>query len=179
MGDLPGDSVQPGRAFLKCGIDFAGPFLIKSSALRKSLIIKTYACIFVCLAIKAMHIEAVSDLTTKAFLNALNRFFDRRGKSAVIYSDNATNFVGANRKLKEVHQLFQSKLSQEVLQRNFTNIGVKWLFIPLRSPHFGGLWEAAVKYMKILLGRVLGEAHLTYEELCTVLTRDEASGTSL
>lgn len=41
MGDLPGDRVQPGRAFLKCGIDFAGPFLIKSSALRKSPIIKT------------------------------------------------------------------------------------------------------------------------------------------
>jgi len=82
MGDLSGDRVQPGRAFLKCGIDFAGPFLIKSSTLRKSSIIKTYACIFVCLTTKAVHIEAVSDLTTKAFLNALNRFFDRRGKSA-------------------------------------------------------------------------------------------------
>lgn len=41
MGDLPGDRVKPGRAFLKCGIDFAGPFLIKSSLLRKAPIIKT------------------------------------------------------------------------------------------------------------------------------------------
>ncbi|XP_025407041.1 uncharacterized protein LOC112680990 [Sipha flava] len=172
MGDLPGDRVQPGRAFFKCGIDFTGPFLIKSSTSRKSPIIKTYACIFVCLSTKAVHIEAVSDLTTKAFLNALNRFFDRRGKSAVIYSDNATNFVGANRKLKEVHQLFQSK--QEELQRHFTNVGVKWIFIPPHLSLFGGLWEAAVKSMKILLGRVIGEAHLTYEEWCTVLTRDEA-----
>lgn len=94
-----------------------------------------------CLTTKAVHIEAVSDLTTKAFLNALSRFFDRRGKCIVIYSDNATNFVGANKKLKEIYQLFQSKQSQEDLQRNFTNNGVKWQFIPPRSPHFGGLWE--------------------------------------
>jgi len=105
-------------------------------------------------------------LTTKAyFLNALNRFFDRRGKSAVTYSDNATDFVGANRKLKEIRQLlFQSKQLQEDLQSNTTNIGVKWLFISPRSPHFGGLWETADKSMKTLLGRVLGEGHLTYEE---------------
>jgi len=51
---------------------------------------------------KAVHIEAVSDLTTQSFLNALNWFFNRRGKSTIIYSDNATNFVGANRNLKEV-----------------------------------------------------------------------------
>lgn len=49
MGDLPGDRVQPGRAVLICDIDFACPFLIKSSSLRKTPIIKTYACIFVCL----------------------------------------------------------------------------------------------------------------------------------
>lgn len=174
MGDLPGDRVKPGRAFMKCGIDFAGPFFTKSSALRKAPITKTYACIFVCLATKAVHIEAVSDLTTQAFVNALNRFFDRRGKSTVIYSDNATNFIGANRKLKEVYQLFQTRQLQEDVMKNLTNIGVKWQFIPPRSPHFGGLWEAAVKSMKMLLGRVLGEAHLTYEELCTVLTRAEA-----
>ena len=174
MGDLPADRIDPGRAFLKCGIDFAGPFLIKSSLLRRSPVIKTYACIFVCLTTKAVHIEAVGDLTTSSFLNALNRFFDRRGKSIIIYSDNATNFVGANRKLKEVYKLFQSKKLQEDVQEKLTNMGVKWHFIPPRSPHFGGLWEAAVKSMKALLGRVLGEARLTFEELSTVLTRAEA-----
>lgn len=174
MGDLPGDRVEPGRAFLKCGIDFAGPFFIKSRLVKKAPIIKAYACIFVCLATKAVHIEPVGDLTTTAFLNALNRFFDRRGKSLAIYSDNATNFVGANRKLHEIYKLFQEEQVQKKIQERLTDIGVRWHFIPPNSPYFGGLWEAAVKSMKTLLGRVLGEAHLTFEEICTILTRAEA-----
>lgn len=84
MGNLPRDRVEPGHAFLKCGIDFAGPFLIKSSVLRRAQTVKGYACIFVCSTTKAVRIELFSDLTTATFLNALNRFFDRRGKSSEI-----------------------------------------------------------------------------------------------
>lgn len=51
--------------------------------------------------------------------------------------------------------------------------GVEWKCIPPRSPHFGGLWEVAVKSMESLLYKVLGEARLTYEEMSTVLTRVE------
>lgn len=85
MGDLPSDHVEPARPFLKCGVDFAGPSFIKSSLLRKAPLIKSYACVFVCFATKAVHIELVSDLTTQSFLNDLNRFFDRRGRSSAIY----------------------------------------------------------------------------------------------
>ncbi|XP_025190399.1 uncharacterized protein LOC112590994 [Melanaphis sacchari] len=60
------------------------------------------------------------------------------------------------------------------IQKQTANDGVEWRFIPPRSPHFGGLWEAAVKSMKNLIGKVLGESHLTYEELNTILTRVEA-----
>ncbi|GFW05957.1 uncharacterized protein TNCV_4477511 [Trichonephila clavipes] len=49
---------------------------------------------------KAVHLEIVSDLTTDAFLATLKRFVARRGKCATISSDNAKNFVGANRELK-------------------------------------------------------------------------------
>lgn len=33
------------------------------------------------------------------------------------------------------------------------------------APHFGGLWEAGVKSFKHHLVRVLGDSHLTFEEL--------------
>lgn len=90
------------------------------------------------------------------------------------YSDNATNFVGTNRHIKEVYKLFQSTEHQEAVQ-NFTAVeGVEWRFIPSRSPHFGGLWESAVKSMKNLLRSVLGESFLTIDEMGTVLTRVEA-----
>ena len=51
---------------------------------------------------------------------------------------------------------------------------ITWKFIPERTPHFGGLWEAAVKAMKTRLKRVIGETKLTFEELTTVLTQIEA-----
>ncbi|XP_060846095.1 uncharacterized protein LOC132925744 [Rhopalosiphum padi] len=174
MGQLPADRVEPARAFLKCGIDFAGPFLIKSSLRRNAPLSKSYVCIFVCFTTKATHLELVSDLSTQAFIGALNRFFDRRGKSSVIYSDNATNFAGANNKLKEWYDLFQVDKHKTKLDEVLKNNGVQWKFIPARSPHFGGLWESAVKSMKNIVRKTLGDAHLTYEEFNTVLTRAEA-----
>ncbi|XP_017460915.1 PREDICTED: uncharacterized protein LOC108354234 [Rhagoletis zephyria] len=52
--------------------------------------------------------------------------------------------------------------------------GVKFEFIPPRAPHFGGLWEAAVKPTKNLLHRTIAHANLTFEELTTVLVEIEA-----
>lgn len=112
----------------------------------------------------------MSDLSTDAFLLALNRFFDRRGKSQEIYSNNTTNFDGANRQLKELYTLLQSDEHQKVTVEMLSDLGVEWKFIPPRSPHFGGLWEAGMKSMNHLLRRVLGDTHFTYEELLTVLT---------
>jgi len=55
-----------------------------------------------------------------------------------------------------------------------SDLGIDWKFIPVRSPHFGGLWEAGVKSMKSLLSKVLGDSYFTYEELLTIITRAEA-----
>ena len=68
MGDLPRDRVTHSRPFSWCGIDFAGPIMIKTSLQREAACSKGYIGIFVCFATKAVHIELVSDLTTKTFL---------------------------------------------------------------------------------------------------------------
>jgi len=47
--------------------------------------------------------------------------------------------------------------------------GCEWKFIPPHGPHFGGLWEAAVKSVKFHLRRTLGSQVANYEELCTLL----------
>ena len=66
---------------------------------------KTYVCLFVSLAFKAVHLELVSDLTTQAFITTLRRFIARRGYSSLIWSDHSSNFIGANCELRELHEL--------------------------------------------------------------------------
>ncbi|GFS30024.1 integrase catalytic domain-containing protein [Trichonephila inaurata madagascariensis] len=101
MGDLPESRVCPCSVFQRNGIDFASPFLIRSSKGRGIGSTKCYICVFVCLATKAVHPEVVSDLTSKAFIACLKRFVACRGKPSEIFCDQGTNFYGASRDLKK------------------------------------------------------------------------------
>lgn len=127
---------------------------------------------FVCLVVKAIHLEVVSDYTSAAFLAAFRRFVARRGLCKVIYSDNGTTFRGAE---TELQRLFDatSSLSQQVAAE-VAKDGVEWTYIPPRAPNFGGLWEANVKSVKYHLQRVIGETKLTFEEWSTVTAQIEA-----
>ena len=91
-----------------------------------------------------------------------------------IWSDNGTNFVGAARELKEFLTFFESQRTQNAVSDFCTAQGITWKFIPERAPHFGGLWEAAVKSMKSHFKKVIGETKLTFEELSTILVQIEA-----
>ncbi|XP_031329582.1 uncharacterized protein LOC116160504 [Photinus pyralis] len=103
---------------------------------------------------------------------ALRRFAARRGKPAKIYSDNGSNFVGANNKLKDFLAFIKSNNAD--ISNSCVDEGIEWHFIPPNSPHFGGLWEAGVKSVKSHLRRVAGNASLTFEELNTLLVQIEA-----
>lgn len=175
MGDLPSYRVQPAPAFFHCGVDFAGPFSIKSlTEARKPMITKGYICLFVCLSTRAIHLEVVSNLTTDAFLAALRRFTGRRGPVSKLYSDNATNFTGAESELEQLGKLFAEEHHIEELTEFCGSRAITWSFIPPRSPHFGGIWEAGVKSVKHHLKRVVGNRKLSFEELTTVLVQIEA-----
>ena len=85
--------------FAAVGIDYFGPFYItrgkSTRSARTILTNKRYGCIFTCLRYRAVHIEIASDLSTDSFINAVFRFVARRGPPLMIYSDNGTNFRGA------------------------------------------------------------------------------------
>lgn len=130
--------------------------------------------VFVCFSTKAVHLEVVGDLSSDAFLNALKRFVSRRGLCKDIYSDNATNFVGANNELKDVGEWLKRVDKENKFVNFLTQNMIRWHFIPPHSPNFGGLWEAAVKRAKYHIKRIVGEARLTFEELYTVITQIEA-----
>jgi len=171
MGNLPEPRVNPSPPFVHAGIDYAGPIQIRMSKGRGNKTYKGYIAIFICMATKGIHLEAVSDMTTDAFLAAFKRFQARRGHCAHIYSDNGTTFVGAQRILDKELML---AMKQHSFLQPLASEGTTWHFIPPRAPHFGGLWESGVKSTKHHLKRVVGDNTLTFEELTTVLYQIEA-----
>lgn len=163
MGNLPKERVELEFPFLDTGVDYAGPVMIADRKGRGCRLVKSYICLFVCLATKALHLELVSELTKEAFIAALDRLVARRGKPRNIFSDNGTTFVGAFNELAEILKL----------EPDLTGSSIKIHYIPAYTPHFGGLWESAVKSTKHHLRRILGLTHLTYEEMSTCLIQIE------
>ncbi len=53
--------------------------------------------IFVCMTTRAVHLELCSGLDTDEFMAAFKRICSRQGTPSEVYSDNGTNFVGAQR----------------------------------------------------------------------------------
>ncbi|XP_055388196.1 uncharacterized protein LOC129616592 [Condylostylus longicornis] len=155
MGDLPAFRVRASRPFTHTGVDYCGPFELRTHK------------------VKAIHIELVTDLSSEGFIAAYRRFSSRRGRCEVLYCDNGTNFVGASKELAKQHKQMLQQLKSELAQVHERD-GVVFKFIPPGSPHFGGLWEAGVRSTKQHLKKILGNAKLTYEEFSTVLTQIEA-----
>ncbi|XP_064631640.1 uncharacterized protein LOC135489935 [Lineus longissimus] len=149
MAPLPDFRVTiPVRAFSRCGVDYAGPFFVKIS--RKTSA-KRYICLFTCTTSRAVHLEVAYSLDTSSFLNAFFRMVARRGKPEFVVSDNGTNFVGANRELKELVQAMdQSKIVDQA-----ANDGIEWKFNPPTGSHHGGLFESMVKQAKRALSAVV------------------------
>jgi len=172
MRQLPLARVTVARPFVNAGIDYVGPFEIKSGNTGSRTTTKCYAALFICMAAtKAIHLELVSNLTSDAFIAALKCFIARRGLIDHLYSDNGSNFVGANRELKA---FFKSEEFSRQMHDYAAKTQFQWHFIPPNSPHFGGLWEAGVKSLKYHWKRTVGKELLTFEEFSTLLTQVEA-----
>ncbi|XP_066589557.1 uncharacterized protein [Prorops nasuta] len=88
-----------------------------------------------------------------------------------MYSDNGLNFQGADAELKRA---YQSSLEAARTQKTDSLGEIEWKFIPVATPHWGGLWESAVKSMEHHLKRSLGVFVPNFEEMTTLLTKIEA-----
>lgn len=174
IGQMPISRVTANEAFVCTGVDFCGPIYLKPTH-RKAASRKCYICVFVCLSTKAVHLELVSNLSTAAFLMALDRFIWRRNKPQHLYSDNGTNFIGAKNALHELYAMLQPGPENDKIAKHLAEDLIQWHLIPPRAPNFGGLWEAAVKVAKTHLVRQLGSSLLSFEELSTVLVKIEGA----
>lgn len=169
-GSLSAIRVTPARPFAHSGVDYAGPFLIRTSKGRGHKSHKAYCVLFVCLATRAIYFEVADDYTTNGFLAAFDRFTARRGLPSVIMNDNGTNFRGADR---ELSNQIREIMNDTELQNHFATDEISWQFIPPAAPQFGGVWQAGVKSVKFHLKRILGNFTPTFEELSTLLCNIE------
>ena len=98
MASLPADRITPQKTlFTYTGIDCFSPFEVRQGRTKA----KRYEFIFMCLTVRAIHIEVASSLDTASFVNVLQRFIARRGQPEEICSDNGGNFVKGERELRQ------------------------------------------------------------------------------
>ena len=118
MAALPHVRTESGKPpFYYCGVEFFGP--IEVTLFRRR--VKRWGCLFTCMVTRAVHLEMAYGLSTDSFLTALANFENRRGVPNTYYSDNGTNFVGADRELKEWFQALDQATIAARLCRNETS----------------------------------------------------------
>lgn len=121
---------MPQRPFMTCGIDYSGPYYL---------------------------IDKLHGRITNSFLNSLFQFVSRREKGQKIYRGNGTNFVEACNELRELGELLTSHDFKGDIIDLLENEKIFSLMIPLDSPQFGEVWEAAVKPTKNTLSRGMSD----------------------
>lgn len=72
MGNHFNVGITLSRPFIIVGIHFAGPYLAKEQLGRKTKPLKMYLALLNCFPTTAVDLEMVTDLTSAAFLAALN-----------------------------------------------------------------------------------------------------------
>ncbi|XP_058827460.1 uncharacterized protein LOC131687395 [Topomyia yanbarensis] len=152
------------RPFTFVGLDYFGPMTIRVGRSN----VKRWVALFTCLSIRAVHLEVVHSLSTESCKMAIRRFVARRGSPSEIYSDNATNFLGACNELRS-----EIKSINESLAETFTNASTRWLFIPPSAPHMGGAWERMVRSVKTAFYAMTTTKLPTEEMFGTVLVEAE------
>ena len=167
MSDLPEERTKTDcGVFSRVGADFFGPFYVKAG--RKQF--KRFCVLFTCLATHAIHIEVCDSLDTSSFINALRRFQARRGQVKLIRSDNGTNFVGAERELREELGKLRESRAHDFLLKEC----IDWQFTPPGASSQGGVWERQIRSIRKVLNAVLREQTMTDESLTTLLCEVEA-----
>ena len=101
---------------------------------------------------------------------AIERFISRRGTPSIIWSDNGTNFVGAEKEILLCIKNWNAEAPLSLVHKN-----IKWKYNPPSAPHQGGAWERMVRSCKRVFYAILESRKLTDEVLNTTMCLVEVS----
>ena len=164
MGSLPRARLEAYHPpFTFTGVDLFGPLTVKWGR-------GTAKHGDVCSHVSRLALDATPSLETDDFIMILRQFISRRGPPKEIWSDRGTNFVGANRELREsVVGWNEEKIDRQLQQK-----GIKWVFQPPAAPHASRVWERLVQIMKKYLKSAVADRLLSDIELRTLLAEVES-----
>ena len=134
MSDLPKERLAyQSPPFTNTGVDYFGPFYVTVRRTTE----KKWGFLFTCLTTRAVHVEIVTSMDTSSCVMRVERFVSRRGTPAMIWSDNGTNFIGAEKELREsIEKWNVVNIAAELARK-----GIKWRFNPPSAPHQDGIWK--------------------------------------
>ena len=153
MSNLLSDRMQETPLSTYCAVDYFGPFYIKD----KKKEVKRYGSLFTCLASRAVHIEVADSLDTDSFIMALRCFISLRGNVRELHSGWGTNFVGAERELRDAIKEMNHQKIKDFLQIN----GADYMLFKFKrnphqaSSHMGGVWEQQIRSARMILSSLM------------------------
>ena len=179
---LPAYRLQPGRPFSAVGVDFFGPIQLKlANGDGSTYARKHWVVIFVCMVVRAIHMEIVDTMDTEGFIRALNRFAGRRGLPHTILSDNGKQLLAARSILHDFvppveEDAANSAAPSDRLQQYLLEKRIRWTTITEVAPWRGGTYERLIGPVKNCLRRSIGSGKplLARDDFETLLIGAEA-----
>ena len=163
MPALTKERVTRSRPFQFVGLDYLGPLVVNDRGER----VKVWICLFTCLAVRAIHLECATGLSSAQFLACLRRFVARRGCPDQIICDNAPQFKLARTTLE---RQWDHRVASHAADNNIT-----WHFITEHAPWQGGFYERLVGLCKRALRKSINRRLLHLSDLTTLVTEVEAT----
>ena len=121
------------------GLDYLGPLYIKCGYHADR--IKVWVCLFTCVAVRAIHLEIVADISAEEFLLHLRRFIARRGKPQQIVLHSVPQFK-LTKSLVDV--AWENAVRDPNVQSDIAEQRIKCSFIVQLSPWMRGFYERLV-----------------------------------
>lgn len=160
---LPANRIRENYPFAITGVDYTGAIPIRQNGGEGS----AYILLFTCGTTRAIHLEAVEDMTAGSFIDAMRRFTGHHPIPRLIYSDNATTFLS-------VSNILVKLFSHPDVTKELANMRTTWKFIPKRAPWYGGWWERLIALTKTSLRKMVGKTKLRFIQLQTIIAQIEA-----
>ena len=132
--------------------------------------VKRWGALFTCLNSRAVHLELETSLESNDVINVLRRCVNRRYPPKLMYSDNGSNYFGAERKMREAIAIW----NEGHIQRELSQRGCQLKFQPPKASHASRTWERLIRSVRTALRAIIGGNLVKEEVLATLLTEVES-----